>query len=236
MLLRDRCLCHERFFNCGVKKYKAMKKLAIVVLLSGFVVHPVWADDFYDFPVLDDNAGRFYAGADMVSATYSGSFFPSTAGLRITGGYNFSAAFAIETGYAILSNTSNNCNYGCGYGGGYGYGGYNNYPPQYASYASYAFNASSLQIAAIGKYPLSDAFSIFGKIGFDHNSMNYASTDNNGNNLPTISGSQSNRLYGIGGEYNMGEGIVLRTDFEDLGNVAPGVGMRMISLGGVYNF
>lgn len=211
-----------------------MKKLTIVALLSGLMIQPAWSDDFYDFPAVDDYAGKFYGGVDLASASYGGSFYPSSTGIRIAAGYNILSTLAIEVGYAMLSSSSNNCSYGCGYGG-YGYG-YSYYPYPPPPMSSYSFNSSSLQIAAVGSYPISDAFSIFGKFGFDNNSMNYASTDMNGNNLPTISGSQHNRLYGFGGQYNVGGGVVIRAQYEDLGNVAPSIGMRMISIGGVYNF
>ena len=215
-----------------------MKKRVIVALLSVVASFTAVADDFYDYPAPDDNAGKFYAGLDMASASYGGSFYPSTTGLRIAGGYNFTPVLAIEAGYAMLSSSSNNCNYGCGYGGygGYGYGGYGygGYYPQ--PMASYSFNASSLQLAAVVTLPVSDAISLSAKFGMDRNSMSYDSTDNNGNNLPTISGATSNRMFGVGAQYNLGGGFVVRTQYEDLGNLVPGVGMRMISLGGVYNF
>ncbi len=215
-----------------------MKKRAIVVLLSAVVSFSAVADDFYDYPAPDDNAGKFYAGLDMASASYGGSFYPSTTGLRVAGGYNFTPELAIEAGYVMLSSSSNNCNYGCGYGGGYGYyggGGYYGYP--YAQpMASYSFNVSSLQLAAVATLPVSDAISLSAKFGMARNSMSYDSTDNNGNNLPTISGSTSNRMFGVGAQYNVGGGFVVRAQYEDLGNLVPGVGMRMISLGGVYNF
>lgn len=218
------------------KNRSSVKKLAIVALLSASMTCPVMADEysnpFDSFPVSTDNSGKFYLGVDLASASFGGSIYSSTSGLRIVGGYNITSMFAIEAGYAMLSSSSNNCNYGCDYGGygyGYGYG----YPP---TLASYSFDTNSLQIAAVGTYPINDAFSISGKLGLDRNSMSYSSTDNAGNNLPTISGSKSNRMYGIGGQYDMGSGIIIRMQYENLGELVSGIGMRMISLGGIYNF
>ena len=222
-----------------------MKKLTLSALLFVLVSLPALADDFYDYPETDDYSGLFYAGADIASATYGGSFFPSTTGIRLDAGYNITSLFAVEAGYAMMSSTSNSCNYGCGYGSGYGYGYYNGYgSPGYYNpgygyappLASYSFNSSSIQIALVATYPISDEFSISAKFGFDNNSMSYDSTDNAGNPLPTLSDSQSNHLYGIGGQYNLGDGVVIRGQYEDLGYITTGVDMRMFSLGGVYNF
>jgi hypothetical protein len=218
-----------------------MKALATISLVSLLVACSAQADEFDAFFDPADNAGKFYAGVDLATATYGGSIYPSNSGLRIAGGYNVTSIFAIEAGYAMLSNSNsssnnNNCGYGCGYGGGYGgYGGYPGYGYP-MPLASYAFDTSSLQIAAVVNYPIIDGFSISGQLGFDHNSMNYASTDNNGNSLPTISGSHSNLMYGIGVQVNMGDGIDFRAQYENLGYLAPGIGMRMLSIGGIYNF
>lgn len=222
-----------------------MKKLSLTLLLSALVCLPAVADDFYDYPATDDYSGRFYAGIDLAAANYGGSFFPGTTGVQLNAGYNISSLFAVEAGYAMMSSTSNNCNYGCDYGSGYGYGysnGYGNpgyYTPGYGytpPQASYSFSTNTIQIAFTATYPLSDEFYISGKFGFDNNSMTYDSTDNNGNPLPTISDSRSNRLYGIGMQYNIGEGAIIRGQYEDLGYITTGVDMRMFTLGGIYNF
>jgi hypothetical protein len=221
-----------------------VKNLVAIALLSASMTGQAIADefenDFYGSSASSDISGKFYAGMDLAYATFGGSIYPSTAGLRIVGGYNITSMFAVEAGYAMLSSSSNNCDYGgCGYGGyGYGYGGYGygygyGYPP---TLASYSFDTNSLQIAAVGSYPINDAASVSLKLGLDRNTMNYSSTDNSGNPLPSISGSRSNRMYGIGGQYDVGDGIVIRMQYEDLGELVSGIGMRMISLGGIYNF
>jgi hypothetical protein len=212
-----------------------MRNLVSVVLLSTSMTCPAIAGEFDDFdgsPVSTDVSGKFYIGADFASASFGGSNYPSTSGLRVVGGYNFTPMFAVEAGYAMLSSSSDNCYYG-GYGYGYGYGYSYPYPP---TLASYSFDTNSLQIAAVGSYPINDAASVSLKLGMDRNTMNYSSTDNSGNPLPSISGSKSNRMYGIGGQYNVGSGIVIRLQYEDLGELVPGIGMRMVSIGGAYNF
>ena len=220
-----------------------MKKLTLSILLSALVSLPALAGDFYDYPETDDYTGRFYTGVDIASANYSGSIYPGATGFRLNAGYNITSLFAVEAGYAMMSSTNNSCDYGCGYGSGYGNGnGY--YTPGYYNpgygYApplnTYTFNSNSIQIALIANYPVGDEFSITAKVGFDNNTMSYDSTDNNGNALPTISDSRSNPLYGIGGQYNFGDGIIIRGQYEDLGYITTGVDMRMISLGGIFNF
>lgn len=213
-------------------KNAAMKRLAALPLLTALTLCPAMADEFDGYPDATDNAGKYYFAVDLASATYGGSVYPSTSGLRLAGGYNFTSMFSVEAGYAMLSSSSDNCAYGCGYYGGYGYYGYG-YP---VPLASYSFNSSSLQVAGIVNFPLSDAFSLSGKLGYAYNSMSYESTDSNGNSMPTISGSQSNRLYGIGAQYGLGGGIVFRAQYEDLGKLLPGIGMRMMSIGAVFNF
>lgn len=218
-----------------------MKKLALFVLLSNLISFSVRADDYYNKSTSDGYAGMFYAGVDIASANYGGTFFPSTTGINFLGGYNITSQLAIEAGYAMMSSTSSSCNYGCGYGyggsgyynQGYGNGyGYGYAPPQ----SSYSFNTSTLQIALVATLPITDEISVSAKYGFDNNSMNYDSTDNVGNPLPTISDSQSNHLYGIGGQYNLGQGVILRLQYEDLGYITAGVRMSLYSFGGTFNF
>lgn len=74
-----------------------MKKIAIVALLSAFVVTPALAD----------NTGKMYIAGDLGSATYSNvSPFPNPGVVRFAVGSHFSPNLAAEVGYSVFGDST----------------------------------------------------------------------------------------------------------------------------------
>jgi OOP family OmpA-OmpF porin len=196
-----------------------MKKITIVALLS------IWAAT----PALADNTGNFYVGGDLGSVTFSNSAgpnappdFPNPGAIRIAGGYHFMPMFAVEAGLLIIGDST-------------------------LSFPGYTVTTknSALQVAAVGTYPVSSSFDLFAKLGMSMNSNKLTGTGlvsfiNSSTTSTTL-------MFGIGGQYNINQHFGIRAQYEDFGKfktndgpVAPvnswDFGVKMISVGGVYNF
>lgn len=198
-----------------------MKKIAIVALLSACVATPAWAVD---------NTGKFYGAIDLGytalnnSSAINGSTWGPTPGtVRLAGGYNFSENWAVEVGYArSAKSTYNSTVLGIGNGAEVG-------------------QNSSLQVAAVGILPVSEAFSLFAKLGLANNRTDYTMTSNYGASVAGV-GSSTSLLTGIGVQYNINRKFALRVQSESFGHnqIGPGSGVRistsMTSIGGVYTF
>ena len=198
-----------------------MKKIAIVAILSACFATPAWAVD---------NTGKFYAAIDLGytalnnSSAINGSTWGPTPGtIRLAGGYNFSENWAVEVGYArSAKSTYNSTVLGVGNGAETG-------------------QNSSLQAAAVGILSVSDAFSLFAKLGLANNRTDYTMTSNYGANVAGV-GSSTSLLTGIGLQYNINSKFALRVQSESFGHsqIGPGSGVRistsMTSIGGVYTF
>ncbi len=198
-----------------------MKKIAIVALLSACVATPAWAVD---------NTGKFYGAIDLGytalnnSSAINGSTWGPTPGtVRLAGGYNFSENWAVEVGYAqSAKSTYNSTVLGIGSGAEVG-------------------QNSSLQVAAVGILPVSEAFSLFAKLGLANNRTDYTMTSNYGASVAGV-GSSTSLLTGIGVQYNINRKFALRVQSESFGHnqIGPGSGVRistsMTSIGGVYTF
>lgn len=199
-----------------------MKKIAIVALLSACVATPALAD----------NSG-FYGAVDLGSATFSNALggpksttsFPNQPSARLAGGYNVSSMFAVEAGYARFGG-STIIAVAPGIGN-----------------ANQTLSPSSVYFAAVGNYPINETFSLFGKLGLANSRIGYSYTDTLGNSSSQV-GSNTNLMYGIGGQYNINSKWGIRAQYENFGKVLVGIGtypgenigLKMVSIGGVYNF
>ena len=198
------------------------EKIAIVALLSACVATPVSAD----------NSG-FYGAMDLGSASLSNAVdgfrpatsFPNPLAARIAGGYNFSSMFAVETGYARFGGST-----------------IVTAAPGMAN-TNQTLSPSSVYCSAIGTYPINETFSLFGKLGLANSRIAYSYTDALGNSSSQV-GSNTNLMYGIGGQYNVNSKWGIRAQYENFGKVLVGIGtnlgenigLKMVSIGGVYNF
>ena len=135
-----------------------MKKIAIVALLSTAVMSSA---AFAAAP-------GFYAAADLGQVSYSNAnggptgttAFPNPTGIRLAGGYHYNANLAVEVGYAIIGDSIINTTI------------------VGAGTAKETIKASSLQLFAVGTFPINDAFSVFGKLGVANDKIDYTITSN----------------------------------------------------------
>lgn len=189
-----------------------MKKIAIITLLSVCVAAPALADS-------TSTPNNAYAAIDVGSVTYntsgyqtnsqSGVSSPTATAARIAGGYNINQIFAVEAGYTRFSQAT---------------------VVSYGSNSSGSISGDSLQVAGVGTYHINDAFAVFGKLGVAHDTISANSSN---------SGSGTNVMYGIGGQYNITSNWGVRVEYEDFGKTSFGIGnidLKMASIGAVYGF
>lgn len=189
-----------------------MKKIAIAALLSSFVAAPAFAadDGFYAGVTL----GRSSTGNPFSNATLTKS---SDTVAGILAGYQFTknwGAEAFYTGAGKFSATG---------GGTTGNG-----------------KADVWGLSAVGTLPLSDAFSLYGKLG-------YASAKTSASSAPArITGAtRGAATYGLGGVYNVNQSVGIRFGWDRYaaatanGNAAgakDNFNVNVYSLGAVFKF
>lgn len=189
-----------------------MKKIAVVLLFSTVVVAPAFAAD-----------NGLYAGVTL-GRSKTGNPYPGTSMTKSTdtvmgvlGGYQFTRNFGAEvffTGAGKFAATG---------GGGSGSG-----------------KTDVWGIDAVGTLPLSDAFSLYGKLG-------YASAKTSASSVPAglTGATRSAATYGLGGVYNLNQSIGIRLGWDHYaaatagGNVAgakDNFNSDVYSLGAVFKF
>jgi len=163
----------------------------------------------------------FYAGASIGTTKLSDSGFESVAidaddsdtGLKIFGGYSFNDNFAVELSYFDLGEVR---------------GGFSD--PFFGDF-NFEVGVSGLNASAVGRLPVSDTFSLFGKLGV----ASYDVDAHVSGDFGTGSDSQSetDMTYGIGAALSLGQ-WELRAEYEAI-NVDNG-DADMISVGAMYRF
>lgn len=202
-----------------------MKKSALAALVLTALVAT---------PALADNSGKFYGALDLGSVTFNGANFGGLNGnttflnpgaFRFAGGYNITPMFAVEAGYTMVGDSTIS-----------------------SGVMQEALKSSALSVAGVGNYAINDTFGIFGKLGFANTKVDYTCTPAaNCAPVPTaVSGSKTNLTFGLGAQYNINKQFAIRAQYEDLGKVtlqkvyingtSADVSLKMISIGGVYNF
>ncbi len=149
-------------------------------------------------PALADDTGKYYVAGDFGKMTYSnsnpgGTDFSNPNAMRISGGYRFSPMFAVEGGYAVIGDSTLNSGTG-----------------------SATITNSAVQIAAIGTYPVSDTFGLFGKLGVSINSLKASGTGSMSGLNVNHSTSWSS-MIGIGVQYNVNRQFGIRAQYERFG-------------------
>jgi len=195
-----------------------MKKIASALLLSAAISAPAFAAD----------QGAF-VNADLGQVSYSNATsslgttaFPNPGTIRIGGGYHFSPYLGVEAGYSIIGDSTINTTF-------------------LGATVNEKLKSSSMQVAAVGTYPINDSFNVFGKLGLSNTKIDYTATVN-GVSVGSSSASKTNLMFGLGGQFNINQHFGIRAQYEDFGKVqfsgvgAPNVGVKAISVGGVYNF
>jgi len=175
-------------------------------------------------PALADNTGSYYLAADFGRMAYSntnpgGADFSNPNAYRISGGYHFSPAFALEGGYAVMGDST-----------------------QSSGSSSATLKNSAAQVAAVGSYPVNEAFELFGKLGLSVNSIKASGTGSlSGLNVDHSTSFRS--VLGVGVQYNVNIQLGIRAQYEKfapftMSNNSQSWNIResLPSLGVVYKF
>jgi OOP family OmpA-OmpF porin len=163
----------------------------------------------------------FYVGAGVGSTTIDDDGFDdidfddSDTGFKLFGGYTFNRNFAIEVSYFDLGEASGSL-----------------FDPFFGD-IEFDVGVSGLNAQAVGLLPLTETFSLFGKIGFASYDIDAEVTvagvgDGEG------SESESDMTYGVGGAISFAERFEVRVEYEAI-NVDGG-DANMISVGGLIRF
>jgi OOP family OmpA-OmpF porin len=143
---------------------------------------------------------------------------------RLQVGYRFNHYLAVEAGYIDFGKAS----YTASYAGGSAQG---------------SLKAGGVDIAALAFLPLSDDFSVFGKVGGVEAKVE--SSLSAVGPAALASGSDSvnefRPLLGVGASYKLSQHLDLRADYDYVNNLGNSdktgtMAVNMISLGAVYNF
>lgn len=175
-------------------------------------------------PALAETSGSYYLAADFGRMAYSnsnpgGTDFSNPNAFRISGGYHFSPVFALEGGYTVIGDST-----------------------QSSGASSATLKNSAVQLAAVGFYPVSDAFELFGKVGVSINSIK-ASGTNSLSGLNVDHSTSFRSMIGVGVQYNVNPRFGIRAQYEQFApftmsnnNQSWKVRESMPSLGVVYKF
>ena len=178
-------------------------------------------------------AEGFYGAVDMGQATYEITCSGLPTGFscndtdtvfRFGGGYQFTPNVGIEANYGKL--------------GSYKVSG-TDFSAGFPIVASGEAKLATLQIAATGTFPVSDSFSLIGKLGIARTTADMSVTASGGG--ITLSDSESvtstKLAYGIGAQYNLSKSVGVRAQYEDLGEVGDGhIKLSLLSAGIVFQF
>lgn len=165
-----------------------------------------------------DTQPGFYAGAGIGSTKVGDDISgvdDSDTGFKIFGGYAFNKNLAVELGYFDLGEASGS------------------FSDPFIGDASFDVGVSGLNASVVGRVPVSETFSLFGKLGF-------ASYDLDGHvtifGLGSASDSQSETdlTYGIGAALSLGPQWEVRAEYEAI-DVDNG-DANMLSVGAMYRF
>jgi len=198
-----------------------VKKITIAILLSAFAAAPVFAANEGAYIAVD--LGQVsYSNA---TSQFSGANAPNPNAIILGGGYHFSQYMGVEADYSIIGDSSITTVAG-------------------AASATEKLKTSSFQVAAVGTFPINDMFNVFGKLGLANTKIDYSASVTNATFVPGVvtaaSASKTNLMFGLGGQLNINQHFGIRLQYEDFGKVtfsnAPDVGVKLYSLGGVYNF
>lgn len=139
-------------------------------------------------------------------------------GYKLYGGYDFTKNFGVEAGYVRLAKWSgSDADLG----------------------ASASYKPSAVYVAATGTLPLSDQFSLLGKVGVTRNRAKLsASIVGIGSGSETYNNTTA--MFGVGAAYNFTNNFSAVAEYENFGKVLDEEGVtikgNMISLGLRYKF
>ncbi len=176
-------------------------------------------------------AEGFFVGGELGSASFSSAnvpgqtvgAYPNPGIISVAGGYRFTPYLGVEAAYSTIGDSTVN---------------YTN--------ASTTLKTSVLQVAAVGTFPVSPIFGLFGKLG-----VAAISADVSGTGVltgMTASTTTANLMFGIGGQFNIGRHFSIPVQYQNFGKAKftatqggvaaspSSIGVSAISVGFLYNF
>ena len=185
-----------------------MKNIVLVGLIAAGAATGASAEGFYVGGALGSanvagveeyvQQGQAVASSFGVSST---SEYTDRAGsLKLIGGYSVNRYFAVEVGFTNFGTQEADIRYT-------GLGSEHN-----------EWDISASFIDAIGMLPLSDSFSLLGKIGYAQTRTEYTYTDTLGGYYKANK-SKGVTKYGVGAEYVFAKKYAVRAEFEKYGKV-----------------
>ena len=136
-------------------------------------------------------------------------------GFKIFGGYSFNNNFAVELSYFDLGEVSGSFN-----------------DPFFGN-ITFDVGVSGLNASVVGRLPVSETFSVFGKLGFASYDLDAHATVF-GVGSGSDSQSETDMTYGVGAALSFGGQWEMRAEFEAI-NVDDG-DANMLSIGALYRF
>ena len=183
-----------------VKRMVASIKIAAITLILAAAVSPAMADSFLAQPGPGQNLDNYFAldagktlATDLCSGMPSGvSGCKDTAVLyRAAIGSQITPMWGIEVSYGDLGNASTGK----------------------LGSVSVDWQIHALQVSGTGTFPLSDAFSLIGKLGIARPDLKLTGGGN------SINETNTNLAFGIGAQYDFTKSFAIRAQYENLGTV-----------------
>jgi OOP family OmpA-OmpF porin len=177
---------------------------------------------FASTTVLAEIQPGFYVGAAVGKATVEidddagGSGFDADdTAFKVFGGYNYNQYFAVEAAYFDGGTPEETIIVVPGFRGTVDVG------------------LSGLIGSVIGRLPLGDAFSVYGKLGFASYDIEIKGRVN-GDVIDEAEGSEDDVTYGVGAAFNVGSSFELRAEYEAIA-IDDG-DYNMLTVSGLYKF
>ncbi len=152
----------------------------------------------YLIPVESVSAGWYVGGA--IGNADDDELDDDDSGAKLLGGYQFNEYFGVEGAFVDLGDFD-------------------------IPLSTDTLSQEGVTIQAVGRYPLGDHFSVFGKAGFFRWDVETSTADDDG----------TDNTFGFGGEYRLNDNWALRAEWERFSDVSGG-DIDMISFGATYSF
>lgn len=179
------------------------------VALNGLVLFGMLASA----GALADVQPGFYAGVGAGKASIEiddAGFDADDTAFKVFGGYNVNPNFAVEL--AFIDGGAPDERFGPG---------------------SVEVAVDGLNLSALGRLPVNEVFSVFGKVGFASYDVEVKGRIGN-NVVASDSGSDEDLSYGLGAAFAFGTSVELRGEYEAI-DVSDG-SFNLLSVSGVYKF
>jgi len=129
-----------------------------------------------------------YAGFSVGNASPDSSSFDNAIGWKVFGGYQLNEILAVEGGYISFGEMDGPTESG----------------------ATTVFEATGLEVAAVGNYPINSQFSIFGKVGL----LAWDGETSNPNPVFSFTDTGTDVFFGLGGQYEISGNLAMRASWE----------------------